>query len=139
MSLIQSLSKTYRSDLVFRSNCDQAALCHPFIQNGQVAGFCLSVPSMEGFTPTNSLSAVFYSLRSVLFHPTTDHSVLFSCVWDFYNKIQTIHTEQIGDFTFTYCSYRLFYRSFGQMSIVLTTFVGHFFRNNGWVFPKRSF
>ena len=53
-----------------------------FIQNKKVPGFFLSVPPTRRFTLGDSPTAVFYSLRSVLFHPTTDHSMLFNCGLD---------------------------------------------------------
>ena len=53
---------------VISAYCDSDFQCRSFIQNEQIAGCCLSVPSTgesERVAP-DSLTAVFYSLRSAL-------------------------------------------------------------------------
>ena len=119
-SLIQSLSvhteTTWPSAGTSLYGGNIEALCRPFIQNGQVPGFFLSVPSTGGLPDPDSLTAVFYSLRSALI-PEPQTIACYSVV------VTTIYTEDLTT--------SLQLRIYTKQSDLSTTFL------DGFVYSKK--
>ena len=97
-SLIQSLSvhteTTWPSAGTSLYGGNIEALCRPFIQNGQVPGCFLSVPSTGGLPDPDSLTAVFYSLGSALI-PEPQTIACYSVVASIHSRVMALSIPHI--------------------------------------------